>query len=96
MTPEAELCEDEARKIKDAILIRISDLIADFFSFLIVVIVFLKIYYDRKEDEELPRGAIEDAVEHELITAPAEDARVSGVDAGSSPAALILLYALFV
>ena len=69
MTPEAELCEDEARKIKDAILIRISDLIADFFSFLIVVIVFLKIYYyDRKEDEELPRGAIEDAVEHELIT----------------------------
>lgn len=27
------------------------------------------LYYDRKEDEELPRGAIEEAIENKIISA---------------------------
>jgi hypothetical protein len=42
--------------ISDHILAVISDLVADF------------LYYDRKEDEDLPRGAIDDAVASGAIT----------------------------
>jgi hypothetical protein len=48
--------EDEAGETADAILVRLSDLVNGFF------------YYDRKEDAELPRGAIEDAVKRGFIT----------------------------
>lgn len=41
---------------RDVILATLSDLIADF------------LYYDRKEDEELPRGAIEEAIAAGEIT----------------------------
>lgn len=42
--------------MKKIILDTVSDLVADFY------------YYDRKEDEELPRGAIEAAIERGEIT----------------------------
>lgn len=41
---------------KQDILDYISDLVSNF------------LYYDRKEDEDLPLGAIEDAVENDVIT----------------------------
>ena len=43
-------------EMKELILNNVSDLISDF------------LYYDRKEDEELPRGAIEEAVKNNQIT----------------------------
>ena len=42
--------------MKEYILGVVDDLVSDF------------LYYDRKEDEELPRGAIEDAVRDGIIT----------------------------
>lgn len=42
---------DEAEPVADLIANTISDLVVNF------------LYYDRKEDEDLPVGAIEDAVE---------------------------------
>ena len=41
---------------KEMILGTVSDLVTDL------------LYYDRKEDEDLPRGAIEKAIETEVIT----------------------------
>ena len=41
---------------RDLILNIVSDLVADF------------VYYDRKEDEDLPRGSIEDAIKSGEIT----------------------------
>jgi hypothetical protein len=43
-------------EINDLILMKIDDLVGNF------------LYYDRKEDEELPRGAIEEAVGEDSIT----------------------------
>jgi hypothetical protein len=51
-TPDRE----PTRSRRDEILAAVSDLVVDF------------LYYDRKEDEELPRGAIEDAVAAGEIT----------------------------
>jgi len=45
-----------SEEIKQHIVNRAKDLACDF------------MYYDRKEDEELPRGAIEKAVEDGIIT----------------------------
>lgn len=42
--------------MKDLILLTVTDLVSAF------------TYYDRKEDEELPRGAIESAIERGEIT----------------------------
>jgi hypothetical protein len=42
---------------RELILGNVEDLVADF------------LYYDRKEDEELPRGAIEQAIREGVITA---------------------------
>lgn len=42
--------------IKIKILNTVKDLVSDF------------LYYDRKEDEDLPRGAIEEAIEYGVIT----------------------------
>lgn len=42
--------------IKIKILNTVKDLVSDF------------LYYDRKEDEDLPRGAIEEAIEYDVIT----------------------------
>lgn len=42
--------------LRQVILDTVSDLAADF------------MYYDRKEDEELPRGAIEDAVTSGVVS----------------------------
>lgn len=42
---------------KQIILNVIDDLVSDF------------LYYDRKEDEDLPRGAIEKAIEDQVISA---------------------------
>ena len=47
---------DPDEELKKLILKTIVDLVSDF------------IYHDRKEDEELPQGAIENAVEHGVIT----------------------------
>jgi len=44
------------KALKTMILITASDLVSCF------------LYYDRQEDAELPRGAIEDAVERGVIT----------------------------
>jgi len=44
-------------EIKQLILGTVDDLVSNF------------LYYDRKEDEELPRGAIQEAVESGIITA---------------------------
>ena len=55
---------------RQTILNAVSDLVADF------------MYYDRKEDEELPRGAIEEAVaageitEAEIVKRFAADLRI--------------------
>lgn len=42
---------------RDNIIATVKDLVADF------------LYYDRGEDEDLPRGEIEEAIESEEITA---------------------------
>lgn len=46
----------EPEDLRELILGNIDDLIADY------------LYYDRKEDEDLPRGVIEKAVEDKIIT----------------------------
>ena len=43
-------------EIKESILLTVDDLVSDF------------LYYDRKEDEELPRGEIEKAINNGDIT----------------------------
>jgi len=43
-------------EIKESILLKVDDLVSDF------------LYYDRKEDEELPRGEIEKAINNGDIT----------------------------
>lgn len=48
--------EEMKADVRDAITGTVSDLISDF------------LYYDRKEDPDLPRGLIEDAVREGLIT----------------------------
>lgn len=45
-----------AKPVKELILGTVSDLALDF------------LYYDRKEDEELPRGAIEQAIDDGELT----------------------------
>ena len=46
----------EPDDLRELILGNIDDLIADY------------LYYDRKEDEDLPRGVIEKAVEDKIVT----------------------------
>lgn len=50
------MTKEELKKIRQDIKNTISDLVAGF------------LYYDRKEDEELPRGAIERAVNMNIIS----------------------------
>jgi len=44
-------------KAKSMILAAVDDLVTDF------------LYYSRKEDEDMPRGFIEDAIKYNVITA---------------------------
>lgn len=45
-----------SRTRREEILVTVDDLVADF------------LYYDRKEDEDLPRGAIEEAIKAREIS----------------------------
>ena len=54
--PEQDLTAEQLQKSKRLVLDSISDLFGDF------------IYYDRKEDEDLPRGRIELLVERGVLS----------------------------
>ncbi len=56
MAGRRALAEGQGERMKETVLITVDDLVSDF------------LYYGRKEDEDLPRGAIEDAIEDGSIT----------------------------